>query len=261
MRPCVEGAFFLRGIEYGGARPLFCIPLVAKDLKSLLAQAKVAVDLAPDLVEWRADFYEESAAFALVDASRQLRSVMEDKPVIFTLRSKAEGGGQHIPQEVRRDSIDAVAASGFVDMIDLELGNGTPFLEPLMRSTREHGVRVILSFHDFEQTPTSHELLLKIDLMSRLGADVAKIAVMPQTAADVLRLLETTLVARKRFPRLPLCTMSMGCLGILSRVAGFLYGSDMAFAVGQEISAPGQIPIAEARAMAEKLLELTSTEP
>jgi len=131
-----------------------------------------------------------------------------------------------------------------------------PFLEPLMRVAREHDVRVILSFHDFDQTPANEELLGKIDLMCRRGADVAKIAVMPRTAGDVLRLLEITLEARKRFPRLPLCTMSMGRLGILSRIAGFLFGSDMAFAVGQETSAPGQIPIAEARALAETLLKL-----
>jgi 3-dehydroquinate dehydratase-1 len=92
------------------------------------------------------------------------------------------------------------------------------------------------------------------------GADVAKLAVMPRSAGDVLRLLEITWEARNRFPRLPLCTMSMGRLGTLSRVAGFLFGSDMAFAVGQETSAPGQIPIAEARALAGTLLKLAGAD-
>jgi len=50
---------------------------------------------------------------------------------------------------------------------------------------------------------------------------------------------------------LPLCTMAMGRLGILSRVAGFLFGSDMAYAVSQESSAPGQVPIADARAISD----------
>jgi 3-dehydroquinate dehydratase-1 len=252
----VEAPFFLRGIEYGGARPLFCIPLVANDRMPLLAQAKIALDLAPDLVEWRADFYKDATTAVLIDSSSQLRAILKDIPIIFTLRIKAEGGGQDIPQETRRAGIETIAASGFVDMIDVELCNGMPFLEPLMRVAREHDVRVILSFHDFDQTPANEELLGKIDLMCRRGADVAKIAVMPRTAGDVLRLLEITLEARKRFPRLPLCTMSMGRLGILSRIAGFLFGSDMAFAVGQETSAPGQIPIAEARALAETLLKL-----
>jgi 3-dehydroquinate dehydratase-1 len=48
--------------------------------------------------------------------------------------------------------------------------------------------------------------------------------------------------------------MSMGKLGTVSRVAGFLYGSDMAFAVGKEASAPGQIPIDDARRISDLLL-------
>jgi len=48
--------------------------------------------------------------------------------------------------------------------------------------------------------------------------------------------------------------MAMGSMGVISRVAGFLYGSDMAFAVGKTASAPGQIPIADARRMTELLL-------
>lgn len=90
--------------------------------------------------------------------------------------------------------------------------------------------------------------------MIHQGADIAKVACMPREPGDVLRLLQVTLSARQIFPAVPLCTMSMGSLGALSRVAGFLYGSDMAFAVGQEVSAPGQIPLMEARAMTEALL-------
>ena len=77
---------------------------------------------------------------------------------------------------------------------------------------------------------------------------------MPRVPGDVLRLLQVTLAARQLFPAVPLCTTSMSGLGFLSRVAGFLYGSDMAFAVGTAVSAPGQIAIAEARALSESLL-------
>lgn len=90
--------------------------------------------------------------------------------------------------------------------------------------------------------------------MIQQGADIAKIACMPQVPNDVLRLLRVTLTTRERFPHVPLCTMSMGSLGCLTRVAGFLYGSDIAFAVGREISAPGQIPLAEARSITNSLL-------
>lgn len=256
MRPVVDTPVNLRGLEFGGARPLFCVPLVAPDLENLMVQAGVAQAVDADLVEWRADFYQEAAAKDLTNALVQLRTVLRNKPIIFTLRAKAEGGAREMPQETRRASIGAVAATGLVDVIDLELCNEAAFIESVMRAAHENSVRVILSFHDFEKTPASEELLAKISLMHHRGADIAKIAVMPQNHGDVLRLLEVTLQARKRLPGLPMCTMAMGRLGILSRVAGFLFGSDMAYAVGLEASAPGQIPIAEARTISESLLKL-----
>jgi 3-dehydroquinate dehydratase-1 len=108
--------------------------------------------------------------------------------------------------------------------------------------------------HDFAQTPANDVLSGQIRAMRDLGADIAKLAVMPRTEDDVLRLLDVTICARREFPDLPLCTMSMGRLGSLTRVAGFLYGSDFAFAVGKEASAPGQIPIDDARRMTDLLL-------
>jgi 3-dehydroquinate dehydratase-1 len=114
-------------------------------------------------------------------------------------------------------------------------------------------VRVILSFHDFHKTPANDALLSAISEMVHQGADIAKVASMPRDPSDVLRLLDVTLTARRLFPAVPLCTMSMGSLGVLSRVAGFLFGSDMSFAVGKAASAPGQIPIVDVRAAIEVL--------
>jgi 3-dehydroquinate dehydratase-1 len=108
--------------------------------------------------------------------------------------------------------------------------------------------------HDFNATPPSHELLDLIRSMRARGADIAKIATMPKTPDDVMRLLQVTIAARREFPDLPLATMSMGGLGSVTRVAGFLYGCDMAFAVGKTPSAPGQIPIEEARKITDLLL-------
>lgn len=256
MRPCVEAPFSVRGLEYGGAKPLFCVPLVAGNLPHLLAQAEAAHDLAADLVEWRADFYGDLTPATLVGALGRLRSVLAREPIIFTLRVRGEGGAQEISQETRRICIEGAAGSGVVDFVDLEISNDIPFLDSAVHFAHERGVRVLMSFHDFSGTPANAQLLEKIGIMNQRGADVAKIAVMPRAAADVLRLLEVTLEARRSFPRLPLCTLSMGRAGVLSRVAGFLFGSDMTYVVAQEASAPGQIPIGEARAIANGLLRL-----
>jgi 3-dehydroquinate dehydratase-1 len=123
-----------------------------------------------------------------------------------------------------------------------------------MASARGRGVRVLLAMHNFDETPPSDALLGHVRAMQALGADIAKFAVMPRSLDDVLRVFQVTAAARREYPHLPLATMAMGPMGVISRVAGFLYGSDMAFAVGKTASAPGQIPIADARRMTELLL-------
>jgi 3-dehydroquinate dehydratase-1 len=254
MRPCLASPLQIRAAAFGGPKPLFCVPLVAGTLDQLLGQAHAVRPLMPDVVEWRADSYEGADGGAFVGGLRELRAVLDPAPVIFTLRASTEGGVKTIPQEVRAGCIDAVLRSGQADIVDIELSNGPGFLQPLIETAHANAVRLILSFHDFSATPRHESLLATIAAMVRQGGDIAKIACMPKEPGDVLRLLQATLAARHDFPTTPLCTMAMGGMGSISRVAGFLYGSDMAFAVGQAASAPGQIPIAEARALAEGLL-------
>jgi 3-dehydroquinate dehydratase-1 len=254
MRPCVKPPLLIRDVEFGGPKPVFCIPLVATGLTELLKQAKVARDLRSDLVEWRADSYQDLSVTGLLEASHALRSVMDHQPVLFTLRISSEGGAQTISQDTRIRCIDAVARSGSVDLVDIELSNGPQVLESVIQAAHGCAVRVIVSFHDFQATPSHETLFTTISAMVAAGADIAKIACMPREPSDVLRVLQVTLSARQTFPGVSLCTISMGALGLLSRVAGFLYGSDMAFAAGAASSAPGQIALDEARSVTEVLL-------
>lgn len=255
MKPSVETPLRIRSLEYGGTKPLFCIPIVPGDAAALAEQAGIAHGLQPDLVEWRADFYKDASETDLLAAARTLRQALPDEAILFTFRWKAEGGMRELPQTQRREWIEAVLRSGCVDVVDLELASEPAFLDPLLAVARECGVKVILAMHDFQKTPPTEELLGKIADMEARGADIAKLAVMPQSPDDVLRVFQVMATARKQYPRLPLAIMAMGALGSITRVAGFLYGSDMAFAVGKQASAPGQIPIADARRMTELLLQ------
>jgi 3-dehydroquinate dehydratase-1 len=233
---------------------LACVPLVAGDSEALLSQAAVARSLDPDVVEWRADSYNDLSPESVSEAARLLRGVLDSEPIIFTLRAREEGGAKQLAQDVRSRVISAVLRSALIDIVDVELCNGGEFIEPVRALAREVGARVILSFHDFESTPSAEVLLGKISEMVHEGADIAKVACMPREPGDVLRLLEVTLAARQMFPAVPLVTMSMGSLGVITRVAGFLFGSDLSFAAAKAISAPGQIPIGEMRALTEALL-------
>ena len=74
--------------------------------------------------------------------------------------------------------------------------------------------------------------------METAGADALKIAVTPADAADVARLLRVTAETA------PVITLSMGDLGLVSRLTGAVFGSALTFATpGDRPSAPGQPPI------------------
>ena len=79
--------------------------------------------------------------------------------------------------------------------------------------------------------------------MQRAGADLPKLAVMPQSRTDVLELLAATAEMADRHPETPIITMSMGALGAVSRLAGEAFGSAMTFANPGQASAPGQVSL------------------
>ena len=46
----------------------------------------------------------------------------------------------------------------------------------------------------------------------------------------------------------PIITMSMGSLGVITRMAGEVFGSSMTFGAVGQVSAPGQIPVEKLQA-------------
>ena len=71
---------------------------------------------------------------------------------------------------------------------------------------------------------------------------------MPENSADVLALLRVTEMVKKLSGR-PLVTMSMGRLGLVSRLSGEVFGSAITFGTVGEASAPGQISLEKLRAV------------
>jgi 3-dehydroquinate dehydratase-1 len=235
-----------RGKKRDGDTPLICTPLVGKTRERVLAEAASVVAKKPDVIEWRVDFFEAIGdTAAVLDTARALRAMVGALPLIFTRRSIREGG-EPIPIDEERvvALYDAVGASRLVDFIDFEMSSDPQHVRRVRDSTRSHETKLILSYHNFGYTP-GHEFLVQRFLEGeRLGADVAKVAVMPRDRRDVLTLLAATAEADDK-ARIPLISMSMGPLGAVTRMIGGLFGSGLSFAVGEAASAPGQIPIGD----------------
>ena len=239
----------LRGRPLADARlPAVCAPLVARTREALAVEASSVAALQPDLLEWRVDFFTALDRPAeVLAAARAVRQAAVGIPILFTRRSQREGGQPIALDEPQVLALyEQIAGSGTVDAMDFEMGNDTGHVAQVRALTRRNGLALVLSFHDFQRTPGDAELDARFDRAQELEADVAKVAVMPQSMVDVHRLLGATLRASERLS-IPVVSMAMGGLGAVSRLAGGVYGSALTFAVGSAPSAPGQIPIAAVR--------------
>lgn len=181
----------------------------------------------------------------LMETAAGLRRILGDIPLLFTFRTAREGGQREISPEDYVALNTAMAVSGFVDLIDVELFSGEETVARLIKTARENHVKVVASNHDFFETPGKEVLLGRLKKMQQLGADILKIAVMPKSRADVLNLLAVTQEMSERYADRPLITMSMGPLGVVSRLVGETFGSALTFGAAAQASAPGQIPAGE----------------
>ena len=248
MRLQSEKKVTVKDKVFGGPMPLICLPLVAKDRSALLQQTAELISLEPDLLEWRIDGYDQVEDIgACLEALHALKAAMGSVPLIFTCRIHGEGGFKEISQDKRLQLITAAIESGGVEIVDVELSNAPAFIEKVKNTAQTHNTKLILSYHNFDKTPDETAIYDKLVMAQDMGADIAKLAVMPKDYADVLTLLGATLKARTGAVKVPIVTMSMGPEGGVTRVAGGLFGSDLTFAIGKESSAPGQIPIGDLR--------------
>ena len=245
-RPVVR----MRSVVLGEGRPQICVPLVGATIAELDAAASALVAGDYDLVELRIDFFSGwDTPSAVREAIAVVRAALpEAVPVLFTFRTKREGGQADIRPDAYAELLGLAIAAG-VDAIDVELFTERACLLGLVTAAHEAGVVVVMSSHDFESTPPRAEILARLTEQQQLGADVLKVAVMPSHPRDVLTLMDATAEFVAEHARRPVITMSMGGLGVVSRLAGETFGSCVTFGSVGASSAPGQIEARELRAV------------
>lgn len=241
----------IRKITLGSGRPKICIPFTDTKKEALLSSAKDATrpDSHCDLVEWRADFFESLLTPENAEASDGLqatltgfRDTLGEIPLLFTIRTKAEGGEIAIDTDTYVQINLTAIESGCIDLVDVELSSGEAAVQTIISAAHRAGVAVIGSSHDFAKTPTKEEIVDSLCRMQDLGCDIAKYAVMPTNERDVLTLLDATLTMKEEHPKTPVITMSMDKQGAISRISGELFGSCVSFGTARAASAPGQLP-------------------
>ena len=200
---------------------MICISIPEKNIETCLSliskadMAEIRIDLA--------EFTAENVAYVFSKAT---------KPLIATCRPEIVTDSRRV--ELLKNAITHGAA-----YVDIEIEASSEIKKELITCAKAHDCKVIISYHNFENTPSIKELVAIIDTCFDEGADIAKIATTAQNSSDSARILG--LYAQYS----SLVALAMGEEGKITRVANLYLGAPFTFAAISEKqkTAPGQITI------------------
>jgi 3-dehydroquinate dehydratase-1 len=187
----------------------------------------------PDFFELRLD--------RLVDCLGEVRAAMRrlPAPCIITARHPREGGANNLSTARRRALLLRFLPRA--SLVDVEL-RSIRAMAPVLRAARARPMRVILSYHDFKDTPSATRLKEMVARAQSLHG-ILKVATQTDTPAQLARLLAFEKRHRRSACIIP---MGMGKLGRASRLEFARRGSFTYVHLGTP-SAPGQLSLQELR--------------
>jgi 3-dehydroquinate dehydratase-1 len=135
--------------------------------------------------------------------------------------------------------------------VDVEIESEASYIQKIREIARENGVKLIISWHNFELTPDPGEIEDIISKARVQGADIVKIATMARNRED------SSLVLGLYSRHNDIIAFCMGEEGKITRAAAPFLGAEFTFAALDEsrATAPGQLSL---EAM-EKIRELLET--
>ncbi|VJP23968.1 3-dehydroquinate dehydratase, (3-dehydroquinase) (type I DHQase) [Streptococcus pneumoniae] len=198
-----------------------------------------------DIIEWRADYLPKEAILQVAPA---IFEKFAGRELVFTLRTRSEGGEIDLSPEEYIHLIKEVAQFYQPDYIDFEYYSYKDVFEEMLDFPN-----LVLSYHNFQETPENMmEILSELTI---LNPKLVKVAVMTHTEQDVLDLMNYTRGFKTLNPEQEYVTISMGKVGKVSRITADVTGSSWSFASLDEVSAPGQISLASMKKIREILDE------
>jgi 3-dehydroquinate dehydratase-1 len=189
----------------------------------------------PDLFELRLDWL-----FNERDLEKKV--VKLNAPLIITARHPAEGGNERLSNNTRRELL--MRYLPIARYLDVELRSVRLYRSVIDRAKRS-GIGTIISFHDFESTPSLGSLRAKASQATRVQPDLFKVVTRTDTGAQLDRLLRFT---SERKPTLPLAAMGMGKLGRMSRLLFAQCGSVLIYTSLGKPRVDGQLSLEQFRA-------------
>ena len=158
-------------------------------------------------------------------------------PVLLTLRMANEGGKWMGPDQNRLPYI--TSAQEEVSCVDVEFLSG--ICGAVCDKAAQLGKPIVVSYHNFQRTPSLAELEDILGKMRALPAAIPKLTTMVTQESDIVTL--KALLARHRDK--PLCVIGMGAKATETRVSFPVLGSCLTYGYIESPSAPGQFSASE----------------
>ena len=203
-----------------------------KRLKQTLAKALKKSDYA----EIRFDFLNPNL---VPDALQQIKKDL--RKCVCTLRPVSEGG-KFSGNEKNRISIIKLIAEYNPFLLDIEL-NSLSKNKNLQRYLKSTGTDILLSWHNFKQTPDTSVLKKKLAQMKKFSNNI-KIVTMAKSVNDATRVLSLY-----KNNNTKLIAFSMGNFGRMSRLLCLLLGSPYTYVSLGKAVAPGQFSVDEVKSI------------
>lgn len=233
--------------------PCLIVPITGTTSAKLIMEAVEAEQAGADVIEWRIDFLfgaHQNLSFA--EIGREVISPILSQttvPLLLTLRTLEQGGHTRISAGRYRllfaEMLDTLThLNADPKRIGVDVEYQAPQASLLAENAFAAGYTVVVSHHDWKETPDKLMLRLLFEELLKFPNIVPKLAVTANSEDDVQRLLEVTKEVADISHR-PLISLAMGAKGTRSRIDGWKYGSIATFVAVGNASAPGQPNMAQ----------------
>jgi len=198
---------------------MICVALADLTFPEILAVLRQE-----EMVEIRLDLLDLNHA--------QITQIFQSHPCLVATCRK----GRYSDEE--RQKLLALAIQSGAAYVDIENDAPLDFRKSLIQLARLNGTQAIISYHNFEKTPSFAELQLVQRECESFTDVIVKIVTFCHSAEDAGRLLELYSINTR-----PLIAFGLGEAGKYSRIAALQHGAPFIYAAASsdKTTAPGQL--------------------
>ncbi|PRQ49092.1 putative shikimate dehydrogenase, 3-dehydroquinate dehydratase [Rosa chinensis] len=196
-----------------GTSTLVCAPITAETVRKMVSDMGKAAALGADLVEIRLDYLK------VFNSNEDLKTLIKESPspTLFTYRPKWQGGQYDGDEKHRLDALRLAMELG-ADYIDVEFQVAHEFIDSIY-GKKPDKFKVIVSSHNYQDTPSVEDLGDLVARMQATGADIVSITTTALDITDVARIFQITVHSQ-----VPVIGLAMGERGLISRILCAKFG-------------------------------------